>query len=63
MSILMNMKTLLKTIVIVIVLVSVWLIFNPGNPELRTKHKEILLKKGIEKSVEEIEKIEREIEG
>lgn len=59
----MNVKTLLKIIFIVIVLVFVWLAFNPSSPELRTKHKETLLKKGIEKSVEEIKEIEKEIRG
>lgn len=53
---------LLKIIAVVIVLVSVWLLFNPSSPELRTKHKETLLKKGIEKSVEEIKEIEKQIQ-
>lgn len=57
----MNVKTLLKIIAVVIVLVSVWLLFNPSSPELRTKHKETLLKKGIQKSVEEIKEIEKQI--
>lgn len=57
----MNVKSLLKIIAIVVILVCVWLMFNPSSPELRTKHKETLLKKGIEKSVEEIKEIEKQI--
>ena len=58
----MNVKTVLIIITIAIILVSVWLVFNPSNPELRAKHKETLLKKGIEKSVEEIKEIEKQIQ-
>jgi len=56
------MQTLLKIIALVIILVLVWLAFNLGSSELRTKHKETLLKKRIEKGVKEIKKIDKEMQ-
>jgi hypothetical protein len=57
-----SVQTLLKIIGLVIILVLVWLVFYPTSPELRTKHKETLLKKRIEKVVEEIKKIDKEMQ-
>ena len=57
-----SVQTLLKIIGLVIILVLVWLVFYPTSPELRTNHKEKLLKKIIEKGVEEIKKIDKEIQ-
>jgi len=56
------MQSLLKIIGLVIILVLVWLAFNLTSSELRTKHKETLLKKRIEKGVEEIKKIDKEMQ-
>ena len=57
-----SVQTLLKIIGLVIILVLVWLVFYPTSPELRTKHKETLLKKRIEKGIEEIKKIDKEMQ-
>jgi len=56
------MQTLLKIIALVIILVLVWLAFNLASSELRTKHKETLLKKRIERGVKEIKKIDKEMQ-
>jgi len=55
-----SVQTVIKIIGIVIILMFVWLVFYPTSPELRTKHKETLLKKRIEKGVEEIKEIGKE---
>jgi len=56
-----SVKTFIKIIGILIIFVFVWLVFNPTSPELRTKHKETLLKKRIGKGVEEIKEIDKEM--
>jgi hypothetical protein len=56
-----SVQTVIKIIGIVIIFVFVWLLFNPAGSELRTKQKETLLKKRIEKSVEEIKVIDKEL--
>jgi uncharacterized membrane protein YgaE (UPF0421/DUF939 family) len=56
-----SVQTFIKIIGIVIIFVFVWMAFNPTSPELRTKHKETLLKKRIEKGVEEIKEIDKEM--
>jgi type II secretory pathway component PulM len=57
-----RVQTILKIIGAVILLVFVWLAFNPTSSELRSKHKETLLKKRIEKSVEEVKEIDKEMQ-
>lgn len=53
-------QTLIKVIGIATILVFVWLVFDPTSSELRTKHKETLLKKRIEQGVEKIKEIDKE---
>jgi len=57
-----RVQTILKIIGAVILLVFIWLVFNPTSHELRTKQKETLLKKRIGKSVDKVKEIDKEIQ-